>query len=276
VLKHCQSRTAHFSFITFAQFAGGEHNNNFEFVILIDLYKLELYFSPKLEYDYFLNIMLMNSLKCYLCDDIKHSVEHAPPKGFFPKGMRNNLITVPSCQIHNEETSSDDEYTRNIITMAIDNNQTSVDQFFEKSLKSIKRNKVASQQILDSLKDVNYHNIATKAFKIDRQRFDKTIRKIAYALYYKDFGDTWKKNLVVITNQFVNENLTGDNHIDIFNSLSTDLDALEFNGENPDVFKYSFVSNTEEGSDKGLFMLFYDGFPIWVIFDPDSNEPSLD
>lgn len=50
---------------------------------------------------------------CYWCgieltkDENKR--EHVPPLGFFPKGYRNNLIRVPSCEKHNNNFSALDE-----------------------------------------------------------------------------------------------------------------------------------------------------------------------
>lgn len=35
--------------------------------------------------------------------------EHVPPLGFFPKGYRNNLIRVPSCEKHNNNFPALDE-----------------------------------------------------------------------------------------------------------------------------------------------------------------------
>jgi hypothetical protein len=70
---------------------------------------------------------------CYICGGEKVSVEHAPPKGFFPSDKRNNLITVDSCKEHNEDTSRDDEYVRNIITMMIQGNSTAYQHFKTKS-----------------------------------------------------------------------------------------------------------------------------------------------
>ena len=32
--------------------------------------------------------------------------EHIPPKAFFPKDQRNQLLTVPSCELHNNAKSS--------------------------------------------------------------------------------------------------------------------------------------------------------------------------
>lgn len=45
---------------------------------------------------------------CYMCDGPAASVEHAPAQCFFPKGYRLNLITVPSCLLHNNFISKDD------------------------------------------------------------------------------------------------------------------------------------------------------------------------
>lgn len=40
---------------------------------------------------------------CYFCGELATSKEHVPPQGLFPKKdiYRNNLITVPSCTLHN-------------------------------------------------------------------------------------------------------------------------------------------------------------------------------
>jgi hypothetical protein len=61
---------------------------------------------------------------CYMCDSLETSREHAPPRCFFPeskaigRNLRVNLITVPSCDIHNSEKSKDDEFLRSVILMS--------------------------------------------------------------------------------------------------------------------------------------------------------------
>ena len=59
--------------------------------------------------------MTLNS--CYMCGGAITSMEHVPPKCIFPESKdmegenyRNNLITVPSCDIHNSHKSYDDEF----------------------------------------------------------------------------------------------------------------------------------------------------------------------
>jgi len=211
-----------------------------------------------------------------MCDKEGTSVEHTPPRSFFPKGMRDELITVPSCSEHNQETSKDDEYVRNIITMSIENNQTSIDHFFNKSFKSFKRSPALKQTIIDTLEDVSYYRADAKSIRFDRRRFDKVIRKVAYALFYKEFGFTWEKLLAVSTNQIKMKDMTNDHLGDLFDTLSEDLDSLVMKGNNPSVFQYSILSFSEEKYDKAIFMVFYEGFPFWIIPQKDSNHCDFD
>lgn len=213
---------------------------------------------------------------CYMCNEPKTSVEHAPPRSFFPKANRVNLITVPSCISHNENTSSDDEYARNIITVSINNNQKSIDQFFSKSLKSFKRNQESTNKIVDTFINADEVTIGAKAFRFDRARFDRVIRKIAYALYYSEYGKTWNRLLAVLTNQIKNSDLTNDSFGDIFDEMSDDLNSLPLKGENPQIFQYSFIKFDNNENDIAIFMIFYEGFPMLVIPDRNSGNNSFD
>ena len=196
--------------------------------------------------------------KCYMCDNESTSVEHVPPRCFFPKDMRLNLYTVPACKIHNEDTSKDDEYARNIITMSIENNQTSIDHFFSKSFSSLKRSSALANAIISTLKDVSFYKENAKSIQIDRRRFDRTIRKVAYALFYQEFGYTWERLLAVTTNQIKMGDMSNDHLGDIFDSLSVDLDKFQLKGNNPLIFQYTFFDFTSEKYNKALFMIFYE------------------
>ena len=122
-------------------------------------------------------------MSCYMCGKKKVSIEHSPPKCFFPISQRINLITVDSCKEHNEDTSLDDEYVKNLITMLIDGNSTAYRQFSEKTIKSFKRSPALLQSTTEKQHPVNFNGIQTVAFEIDRDRVDLVMRKIAYALF---------------------------------------------------------------------------------------------
>ena len=60
---------------------------------------------------------------CYMCSGRATSKERVPPKSFFPEqpidgvDLRRNLITVPSCSLHNGAKLQDDEFFRAVVTL---------------------------------------------------------------------------------------------------------------------------------------------------------------
>ena len=73
---------------------------------------------------------------CYMCDQQANTVEHAPPKCIFPekkdvppgKDYRKKLVTVPSCELHNTETSRDDEYLLYMLSASITSSDVGLNQ----------------------------------------------------------------------------------------------------------------------------------------------------
>ncbi|WBX89118.1 hypothetical protein [Achromobacter mucicolens] len=51
-------------------------------------------------------------MKCYFqgCTNQGITKEHIPPRSFFPKGENEQLLTIRSCDIHNNRKSIDDQY----------------------------------------------------------------------------------------------------------------------------------------------------------------------
>ncbi len=114
--------------------------------------------------------------------------------------------------------------------------------------------------------------------QIDRPRFDRVIRKISYALFYHEFGFTWDKLLAVTTNQIKMPDMSNDHLGELFDQLSGDheLNGLVLKGSNPLVFQYSFVKFQDDKFAQALFMVFYEGFPFWVLPDLTSDKADLD
>ena len=150
-------------------------------------------------------------MKCYLCDNEATSDEHCPPQSFFPPGRRNNLITVPSCSTHNEETSMDDEYVRNVIAMTKGNNDVGANHFKNKGLRSLQRSVGLSNITFRNPKQLNFikddDKSKTMAVEVDRNRFDKVMRKIAYGIFYFKFNHTWSYKLGIATHNLVTDSL---------------------------------------------------------------------
>ena len=219
------------------------------------------------------------SENCYLCEEEKCSVEHVPAKCFFPEESENrkDLITVPSCKKHNEDTSKDDEYVRNIICMSIGNNSIAYQQFIKKVLKSFEHSPALQNQTLQTTKQVfvkEQQNLQqTFAFEIDRDRFDKVMKKIGYALYYHEFGKVWQRGLIIATDFLLNSDMQQDELGELISNIRSELVIPVFDGKNPKVFQYKFRETETE--DVILWMKFYEGFEVFVIPNTGPNKPDI-
>ena len=215
---------------------------------------------------------------CYICSQSANSKEHAPARCFFPDGSayRKNLITVPSCKLHNEDTSKDDKYVRNVIAMSIDNNAIAFKQFIDKTVQAFKKSPALLKTTTEIKKKVSIDGQSATAIQIDRARFDKVIKKIGYALFFIEYRRPWQRRLIVMPKNLYDENMG----VDELGALVKEFEGLfpknNFSGDNLEVFKYSFLENdTGDINDKILRIIFYEGFHVWISPVLDSTSPSL-
>lgn len=222
-------------------------------------------------------------MSCYICGQPATSQEHAPARCFFPKGEVTGILTkVDSCAEHNEDTSKDDEYVRNIIAMTIGNNEVALSHFLQSCIKSFIRSPKLLSATTKVRKRVYYKEKEnedikpTYAFQIDRYRIDLVMRKIAYATYFKKYGTTWNRELTIGTEFLRHDGMNTDDFGLLIQSAKKVLDIPTFEGTNPEVFKFSFLqTESEDTNDQILVMKFYEGFEVWVFAQADTTEPQL-
>lgn len=222
-------------------------------------------------------------MSCYICGQPTTSQEHAPARCFFPKGeIKGELTKVDSCAKHNEDTSKDDEYVRNIIAMTIGNNEVALSHFLKSCVKSFIRSPKLLSATTKVRKQVYYQEDGQKeikptyAFQIDRNRIDLVMRKIAYATYFKKYGTTWNRELMIGTEYLRDNGMGADDFGLLIQSAKSVLEPPTFEGTNQEVFKYSFQqTESEDTNDQILIMKFYEGFEVWVFTRADTTEPKL-
>ncbi|SRR6266446_2846351 len=75
-------------------------------------------------------------MTCYYqgCTNNGTTKEHIPPRSFFPKDQRNQLLTVTSCELHNNAKSPDDIYVLAQICMNTSPSNRSREIFMERVL----------------------------------------------------------------------------------------------------------------------------------------------
>ncbi len=180
---------------------------------------------------------------CYMCGENARSKEHVPPKAFFPgnsgKNYRNNLITVPSCDLHNLGKSNDDEYILFVLSSAFRTNKVAEDLFGNKVMKALARNPALVSHFNNAY-EVSVGNKKTMGFHIDRDRFDKAISAIAMALYFHDFRDKWigqffvySPDIFSVVSEDVNKTIQ-----DLEHKTGDLMSKQSFAGENPEIFRY--------------------------------------
>lgn len=224
---------------------------------------------------------------CYMCDSPACSREHVPPRNLFPEAKdvdgtnyRVNLITVPSCRIHNSAKSHDDEFLMVSLAGIVGNNSIGIQHRFGKVDRAIRR---SSYQLLEkifrkkdqvstiNLKDNKFIEIIWGTPNIDR--LTKCFEHIARGLYFHHFHSKFSGNVTVYLG-YLSRHTRNSQEFDamIKNKIKKELDGSERYGDNPKVFFYQVTPQDKFGL--FLFRLcFYGGLNVYVTFLP--NEISL-
>jgi hypothetical protein len=200
---------------------------------------------------------------CYRCGCPATSKEHVPAKAFFPKGLQQNLVTVSSCVRHNQNTSSDDEYVRNVIITCDQNNRLAYEIWKGK----VKRSFIRSPKLFFRQFKVKHKD--GSSYLYDRLRIDNVMKKIAFGLYFHKYRSIWKSEPVPFYLHIYFDDYKSDIEIrwPSFNQVPW-TDSYE--GANPNVFRYEFFDANINGiDDRFLKITFYEGFT--VLFAPNAE-----
>lgn len=198
---------------------------------------------------------------CYMCDKPKSTREHVPPLCFFPeqaneakaRDFRINLITVPSCDDHNLQKSSDDEYVRNVIALHWRNNSIGYEMSMTKVLRSFVGNKPLLNLFIGEGKHKHLildgqEGVTTL---LDRARFDSEMGKIVRGIYFNQFRQKCRTAVDIYSRSLV-ELVSTSMQKQAWNGVSQASDNMRQwlllepkHGENPDVFYYQFLQTTK-------------------------------
>lgn len=228
----------------------------------------------------------MNDIKnsCYYCGEPKTSMEHVPPKVFFPNekytlsktNHRQNLITVPSCDVHNSSKSHLDEYLFTVITINILSNEHGQNLGLNKTInKVIMRNPRLFKEMFKSAREVLVNedksgNLqSTFAFNVDIDMLDECFNHISRGIYYHHFQKIYEGNIrpryqfiISLDIDSVEENEKLEKYRQF---VENRLSSLPKHGHNPEIFYYRLI---KEGSNKVFIQLsFYESIKIDLFFN---------
>lgn len=194
---------------------------------------------------------------CYYCGEPAKSGEHVPPKCIFPRrkdtidetDYRKNLIKVPSCDLHNSQKSSDDEYLLLVLTMSISSSEIGEHHFLSRMQRALVKNPALLDKLFIKYEYVTIQDNLTGAtqrtiaFKTDGQRLVSIFTHIGKAIYFHEFGKIWDNKLSVVTEFTLSFDDIDKNRQQ--NELTRRLDELlkdtPHKGNNHDAFSYQLM-----------------------------------
>lgn len=230
----------------------------------------------------------MSQEKCYMCAELAVSSEHVPPRCLFPESKdvggadyRKQLITVPSCDIHNSSKSKDDEFLMVSLAGIFGNNSIGYYHKIGKVDRALKRR---SSSLLDAVFKTRKHYSVkgeNQFYEViwgtpDYERLDKCFTHIAYGIHYHHFGSRFSGNTKVLLGYLHSKDDNNKNFVEfIKHRAEIDLKDVPRNGNNQDVFYYQFT----EPDQFGIYLLhlrFYGGIDVYISFQPEDMEKPFD
>lgn len=127
-------------------------------------------------------------MNCYCqgCSQPGKTKEHIPPKSFFPKDQRDQLLTVPSCEVHNNSKSTDDMYVLAQICMNASPRNRAREIFIERVVPQLGHNSDALRRTLSS--DSEPMANGAVRYLVDSSRCDRFFSALSFGIVYKASG----------------------------------------------------------------------------------------
>lgn len=121
---------------------------------------------------------------CALCLEPSVSRDHVPPKCIFT-GDRTNLVTVPTCDKHNNQRSGADEKLRDWISIECGTGTKERAALWQKTLRSYKRGSNKKRKLLDTLQW--QPEIKRYTALVDKTDIDEVLSGIVRGLYFHHY-----------------------------------------------------------------------------------------
>jgi hypothetical protein len=222
---------------------------------------------------------------CYMCENTATSREHVPPICLFPEEkdikttiFRNNLITVPSCDIHNSKKSKDDEFLMACLAGIVGNNVIGYFHTHTKVRRALQRKDLDFlESIIKNPKEHQFEisqgqKIPVLIGQPDIGRLTNCFEHIAHGLYFNKFNKKFKGEIHSILDFVTYEDeKTEKFKILVRTRIEFEKSKRNIEGTNKEIFKYEFFEPDEFGL-IGLQMQFYEGAKVFIAFQEEGIE----
>ncbi|PTO93341.1 hypothetical protein [Vibrio splendidus] len=210
-------------------------------------------------------------MQCYYQGCTKKGItkEHIPPRSFFPKGEKEQLLTVKSCEIHNNRKATDDQYVLAQICMSASPSNRAREIFIKKIQPQLSHNNGAFRKML-AKGSITLDDGSVK-YPVDMQRFDEFFTALSCGIVFKTCGNQVPENYV-IHHQYPNFSTEhgGEQGLAVFDDFKDiiygePLKVLDFgkpNTQNENIYTVKVIGIPDFNSSITIVHLFYGKFEV--------------
>jgi len=212
---------------------------------------------------------------CYWCGNPSTSKEHVPPRCIFKAlPSKNQLITVPSCDLHNHAKSADDEYFAALLAINFQNNIVGKEQVHKMAIPTLLHSSGLASRFKDQsrgpfmIEDPDTGDIQRgfHGFEPELDRLNNVFEHIARAIYYHHYKCPLQGSVEHIFPEFLTNIQAPTEAINL-------LKDAQKHGENPEAFYYQMAIDNLINTGLGVIRLsFYEGTNAIVVFQMDATE----
>jgi hypothetical protein len=190
-----------------------------------------------------------------MCAREATSREHAPPRCLFPeakdvpdgKNHRKNLLTVPSCDLHNSAKSQDDEYLLFALAGSYTSSGTGLTQFLTKVRRAFSNQPSKAGNFVKISVPVQLRRSSEDEWEhgaqitLEWERIDSVLSNCARALYHHHTQSKFQGPEQVLTyfTKYLDDGVQASASA-AFNTAAIEMVDEPLRGENPKVFSYKF------------------------------------
>jgi hypothetical protein len=226
--------------------------------------------------------------QCYRCGAPATSKEHVPPNCLFPEAkdvkfnFRRDLITVPSCDLHNTKKTKEDEFLLVCLAGNVGNNVVGYVQTKTKVSRALARkHKAFLNEVIRDAEELVLKADDGGEFPVlkgspNHERLSNCFEHIAYGLFYHEHGRVFDGECRTLIG-FLNYEEDRMNRLNELTQakFEEETKTLPWKGANPVVFKYKFAPPDQFGF-ISLRIIFYGGTDVFTAFLPSGTAVPQD
>jgi hypothetical protein len=198
------------------------------------------------------------------------------------RSHREQLITVPSCDLHNGAKSDDDEYLLCVLAFSILNNPVGQRQAVSKVLRALKQAPKLAERVLGTGKEITVEDTTsgkldtTLAFKVDDSRLQSAFEHIARGIYFHHHRAAWQGRVRVHPEFLVmldspNAHERNERFQALRESANSLFEHAPRHGANASVFFYQLLADPNAYAQTLMRLTFYGSTSVTALFEPQES-----